>query len=166
MNYIIVLVVVFAFIAYVLFAPRTALLKVGARAPEFTLQDDTGAWRTLSSFGPKVVLYFYPKDGTSGCTSEACSLRDGYKELQNNKITVVGVSYDSPESHRAFKQQHTLPFTLLSDTKKEVARAYGTYTPVVPRRVTYLIQDGIIKHVLVDVDVNNHSAQIIAAFNK
>lgn len=166
MNYIVILVIVFAFVAYILFAPRSPLLKVGTKAPDFSLQDDTGKMRTLASFGPKVVLYFYPKDNTSGCTAEACSLRDGYQELQHNAIAIVGISYDSVESHREFKQKHALPFALLSDTNKEVAKAYGTYTPVVPRRITYLIQDGIIKKVLADVDVKNHSAQIIAAFNK
>ena len=166
MKYMILVAVVCIVMVYVYITKQGHKVKIGDKAPNFTLLDESGNPRSLASFGNTVVVYFYPKDETPGCTSEACSLRDGYAQLQKNNITIVGISYDSPESHAAFKKNHALPFTLLSDTNKEVARAYGAYTPIMARRMTFLIHNGVIKEIFTDVDVNNHSAQIIAAFNK
>lgn len=142
--------------------------KVGDQAPNFKAQDETGAWRTLADFGAgKIVLYFYPKDDTPGCTKQACSLRDGFTHLQEQNITIIGVSFDSPASHQQFKTKYNLPFTLLSDANKSMAHAYGTYrwfTWFMPKRYTFLINKGRIVAILKDVDVRHHSDQVIQAF--
>lgn len=143
-------------------------LKIGDKAPDFTLQDENKELRTLASFGEsKVVLFFYPADGSPHCTAEACSLRDGYSELEKNNITILGVSYDSPESHKSFKEKYALPFTLLSDETKNVADAYGAYrwyTWFAPKRMTFLIESGKIVNIFTDIDIKNQSAMILEAF--
>lgn len=147
-------------------------LKIGDPAPGFSLLDETGKLRQLSEFkGKKIALYFYPKDNSRGCTSQACSFRDGYQQLQENGITVLGLSYDSPESHRQFKEKHGLPFTLLSDGDKQVAKAYGAYGGLLwflmPKRYTYLIDEkGIVIHIFQKVDVNRQAEEVLEAFNK
>ena len=98
------------------------------QAPDFTLPSQDGDNVTLSSLrGKKVVLYFYPRDNTSGCTKEACSFRDSFPALSGLNATVIGISPDSVESHKKFAQKHQLPFTLLSDKDKSVMTAYGAY---------------------------------------
>lgn len=147
-------------------------VKVGDPAPDFQLKDDTGKIRTLNEFrGKKVALYFYPKDNTPGCTKEACSFRDGYNALQELGIVVLGVSFDSSESHQRFKDKHKLPFILLSDEKKEVAEAYGASGGLLgtfaAKRYTYLIDEhGAIVHVFTKVDVKNHAEEVMQAFSK
>jgi peroxiredoxin Q/BCP len=145
-----------------------AKLKVGDKAPDFALKDETGTIRTLAEFKDKnVALYFYPKDQTPGCTAQACSLRDGFSDLKNAGIVVLGISYDSPESHRKFKEKHHLNFTLLSDTDKEASRKYNVSGLLMPDRVTFLIDaDGIVIKILKDVNVKDHAHEIIKAFNK
>ena len=151
-------------------AALAARLKSGDKAPEFTLRDENGDERSLSSYaGKKVALYFYPKNDTPGCTEQACSLRDGFKQLGSKGIVVLGVSYGSPASNKKFKEKHSLPFILLSDSKKKVARAYGATVwysfGFFPRRVTILIDEkGYIVDRLRSVDVSNHADQIIKAF--
>ena len=146
-------------------------VKVGDSAPSFQLKDETGEMRTLAEFrGKKVVLYFYPKDNTPGCTKEACSLRDGYSILQEAGIVILGVSFDSPESHRKFKDKHNLPFILLSDGKKEVAKAYGAsgglLGSLMAKRYTYLIDElGKIVYIFKKVDVKNHAEEVLQAFS-
>lgn len=101
-------------------------LQPGIPAPDFSLQDHTGTVRTLSEFkGSYVVLYFYPKDDTPGCTKEACMIRDSYNDFETSGIVVLGVSKDSPESHVKFREKYELPFILLSDMDKSVINAYG-----------------------------------------
>ncbi|TVL96717.1 MAG: peroxiredoxin [Candidatus Brocadia sp. WS118] len=145
-------------------------VKAGDPAPDFQVKDDTGKMRTLTEFrGKKVVLYFYPKDNTPGCTKEACSFRDGYTALQEAGIVVLGVSFDSPASHRKFKDKHNLPFILLSDEKKEVAETYGASGGLLgsfmAKRYTYLIKEnGKIVHVFKKVDVKNHAEEVMQAF--
>jgi peroxiredoxin Q/BCP len=145
-------------------------LKIGDPAPGFSLPDETGKLRQLSEFkGKKIALYFYPKDNTRGCTSQACSFRDGYQQLQDAGIVVLGVSYDSPESHRQFKEKHHLPFTLLSDQDKQVAKAYGAYGGLLwfltPRRYTYLIDEqGILVYIFKEVDVNRQAEEVLEIF--
>ncbi len=143
-------------------------VEVGDEAPSIKLKDQNGEYRSLSEFeGKKVVLYFYPKDDTPGCTAEACSFRDGYSELQKAGIVILGVSYDSPESHQKFKEKHNLPFTLLSDEDKKAAKAYGTYRPGAAKRYTYLInEDGKIIHIFKEVDVNEHADEVLAIFQE
>ena len=117
-------------------------VKVGEQAPEFTLPDADGKPVRLADLrGKPVVLYFYPKDDTPGCTKEACSFRDQYQDFQDAGAVVVGVSSDSSESHRKFAQKYRLPFTLLSDEKKEVIRMFVVNGPLGfwVQRVTFLI---------------------------
>ena len=146
------------------------LVRAGDPAPDFTVQDDRGKTRTLAEFhGKKVVLYFYPKDNTPGCTKEACSLRDGYSALQEAGIVILGASFDSPASHRKFKEKHNLPFVLLSDEKKEVAETYGAsgglLGSMMAKRYTYLINEkGMIVHIFKKVDVKNHAKEVLQAF--
>ena len=103
-------------------------LKEGQKAPDFTLADQEGNKVKLSSFkGKKVVLYFYPKDDTPGCTKEACNFRDKIGSLKKSNVVVLGVSNDDEESHQKFIAKYSLPFTLLADTDKEVSKAYGVY---------------------------------------
>ncbi len=147
-------------------------VKVGDNAPDFQLKDQDGKIRNLDEFkGEKVVLYFYPKDDTPGCTAEACSFRDGYKEIQDAGIVILGVSYDSPESHRKFKEKYNLPFTLLSDEKKEAAKAYGADAGIMgslaAKRYTYLIdENGKIVHIFTKVDVKEHADEVLKAFEE
>lgn len=147
-------------------------IKVGSVAPDFQLKDDAGTVHSLAEFrGKKVVLYFYPKDNTPGCTKEACSFRDGYKELQDAGIVIVGISFDSPESHKKFRDKYKLPFLLLCDEKKEMAKAYGATGGVLgslmPKRYTYLInEEGRIVHIFEKVDVKNHAEDVLKAFSE
>lgn len=172
MNAFFVLSVVILFLIMGIAKGEDAMpLKVGDLAPDFQLKDETGKMRTLAEFrGKKVVLYFYPKDNTPGCTKEACSFRDGYSILQEAGIVILGVSFDSPESHRKFKDKYKLPFVLLNDEKKEVAKAYGASGGILgslmAKRYTYLIDElGKIVHIFKKVDVNNHAEEVLQAFS-
>ena len=105
-------------------------LKVGDKAPDFVLPDQNGKTHKLSDyFGSKVLMYFYPKDFTPGCTTEACNIRDDFPKFESNKLTVLGISTDSVESHQKFSQKHELPFTLLADGDKKTIKAYDVYKP-------------------------------------
>jgi peroxiredoxin Q/BCP len=143
-------------------------LSPGMQAPDFALADETGTLRKLSDFaGKKLILYFYPKDSTPGCTQEACSLRDSYEAFGKREIAIVGISYDSPESHAKFKHKYNLPFTLLSDSAQQTAKVYGAYQSIknylFPERITFIINEmGIITHILEDIDVANHGEEILA----
>ena len=145
-------------------------LKIGDKAPDFQLRDDSGKLRNLQEFlGNKVALYFYPKDDSPGCTRQACSLRDGYQDLKNANIIILGISYDSPESHQKFKEKYDLPFPQLSDETREVAKKYGSSWGILGnllvKRQTYLIDEqGKIKNILKNVDVNQHAQEVISAF--
>ena len=127
-------------------------MKVGGPAPNFELESKSGEKVSLSDFRDKknVVLYFYPKDETMGCTREACGFRARYESFIELGAEVVGVSSDSPESHRKFAEHHNLPFTLLSDPKKEIRKLYGVPSNMgfLPGRVTYVIdKQGIVRHI-------------------
>jgi peroxiredoxin Q/BCP len=125
-------------------------LQVGDKAPDFTLPDQSGNPVTLSEkLAEKVVvLYFYPKDDTRGCTQEACSFRDSYESFTDAGAEVIGVSSDSVASHEKFAGRHGLPFTLLSDSSKTVRTQYGAKSlGVIPGRITFVIdQEGVIRH--------------------
>lgn len=146
-------------------------LTIDSQAPDIRLQDEQGKWRTLAEFkGKKIVLYFYPKDDTPGCKKEACSLRDSAAEYSKHGIIVIGVSYDSVESHKEFKDKYHLPFILLSDTEREVAKKYhaasGIFGRLVPKRITYLIDEhGTIVHVFKQIDVSTHGSDILEVFD-
>jgi len=138
------------------------MLEVGARAPEFTLPDQGGqnvSLSTLLRHGP-LILYFYPADFTPGCTREACCIRDLHTSIQEAGLDVAGVSPQTPESHRAFRDRYKLPFTLLSDVDKFVIRMYDVLGPLGfgVRRATYLIDQGrhIRSAVLADFRIRRH----------
>ena len=141
-------------------------LKIGDTAPEFNLIDERGFPVRLKDFlGKKtVVLYFYPKDFTSGCTTEACNFRDDYKAIEEKEAVVVGVSVDSSESHAKFSDKYNLPFVLLSDNRKEVAKEYGVLgvSGLLTKRVTFIIDKyGKIAAIFSKVDVKKHSREIL-----
>jgi peroxiredoxin Q/BCP len=147
------------------------MLQEGTLAPDFTLPADGGGEVTLSDYrGKKIVLYFYPKDNTSGCTTEACNFRDDYSEITAAGAVVLGVSPDSIKSHAGFKLKHNLPFALLSDPDHNVAEMYGawgekkmygrTYMGII--RSTFVIdEEGTIIKVFPKVKVKNHSQEVL-----
>jgi len=141
-------------------------------APDFELADENGSQKKLSDFrGKDVVLYFYPKDDTPGCTTEACSFRDDYSDFEKAGVVILGVSADSSQSHKKFKEKYQLPFPLLADEKHEVCELYGVWAKkkMMGReyfgilRTTYLIsKDGKIKKVFENVKPAGHSKEILA----
>jgi peroxiredoxin Q/BCP len=146
-------------------------LKVGDTAPDFSLLDEHGLPVSLKDYlGKKnVILYFYPKDFTSGCTAEACSFRDNHKLYQDKGAVVIGVSLDSVESHLKFSEKYDLPFAILSDRNKEVAKAYGVLGigGFLTKRVTFIIdKNGKITHVFPKVDVQHHSEEVLKALQE
>jgi thioredoxin-dependent peroxiredoxin len=148
-------------------------LTVGSKAPDFKTKDQDGKDVKLSDFkGRKVVLYFYPKDLTPGCTAEACSLRDNYKALQKAGYEVLGISSDNEKLHRKFIEKEKLPFRLLADEDKSVHALFGTWVEksmygrkyMGTARVTFIInENGIISEVIEKVDTKNHASQILGA---
>ena len=144
-------------------------LKKGDAAPDFALPDQDEVIHHLSDYrGQRVLVYFYPKDNTPGCTKEACGLRDDYEEIQAANIVVLGISYDTPESHRRFIEKYELPFTLLSDPKKEVTKAYGAtgWYPLPMRRSFLIDEEGSIIQIISDVDVTTHSQDVLNYFRE
>jgi len=150
------------------------VLKPGDKAPDFTLRDATGREVSLGDFaGRQVILYFYPRDDTPGCTKEACGFRDHWEELGRSGAVVLGVSADDAESHRRFATKHRLPFTLLSDPDHSVMRAYGAYGEklLYGRKVTGVIRstvwigpDGRVRrHWARVANAAKHPAQVLAA---
>ena len=138
-------------------------------ANDFTLPDQNGQIHTLVQYkGHWVILYFYPRDDTPGCTKEACSIRDGQTALKDAGITVLGISVDTLESHQKFSTEHQLNFPLLADDKKIVTKAYGCDAFYgLAKRHTFIIKpDQTIGVVLIDVDVSKHSQQILEAVKK
>ncbi|MCB0490284.1 MAG: thioredoxin-dependent thiol peroxidase [Cyclobacteriaceae bacterium] len=146
-------------------------LKVGQKAPDFKVNDQDGNPISLSQFkGKKVVLYFYPKDQTPGCTVEACNLRDNYKVLQKKGYEILGVSTDNEKSHQKFIAKQQLPFSLLADTEKKLHEKYGTWVEksmygrkyMGTARVTFVIDEkGVIEEIIEKVDTKNHTNQIL-----
>jgi peroxiredoxin Q/BCP len=150
------------------------MLKEGAVAPDFTVKDENGETVRLKDLrGEKVVLYFYPKDDTPGCTKEACSFRDAFAEYKKRKIKVLGVSLDSEASHKKFATKYKLPFTLLADTDHAISDAYGVYgqkkfmgrSYMGVNRMTFLIDEkGKIKKVFEKVKPEDHASEVLEAF--
>lgn len=147
------------------------VLKAGDRAPEFKGVDQNGNVIALSDFkGKKVVLYFYPKDNTPGCTAQACNLRDNYEELINKGFQIIGVSGDSIKSHKKFEEKFDLPFPLIADEDKIILEAYGVWKPkmfmgrsfIGIHRTTFLIDGkGIIKAIIDKPNTKNHTEQVL-----
>lgn len=150
--------------------------KEGSVAPDFSTTDAEGRDVSLKDFrGEKVVLYFYPKDDTPGCTKEACSFRDAFSEFRKRRIKILGVSPDKEASHKKFADKYKLPFTLLADTDHSIANAYGTYgqkrfmgrTYMGINRTTFLIDEqGKIKKVFEKVKPEEHAREVLDAFKK
>ena len=142
-----------------------AELQVGMPAPPFTAQDQAGKTVRLADFaGKPVVLYFYPKDDTPGCTKEACSLRDGFADIQKKGAVILGVSADDVTSHAAFAAKYHLPFSILADPGHAIIDAYGVRMPLLgmAKRVTFIIgKDMIIKDIVTDVKTAEHDRQIL-----
>ena len=146
-------------------------LKIGDKAPEFTSKDENGNEIKLTDYkGKKVVLYFYPKDSTPGCTAQACNLRDNYQALLDANYVVLGVSMDSEKKHQNFIAKQNLPFPLLADTEKEVIELYDVwqlkkfmgkeYMGIV--RTTFVIdENGVIEEIIEKVKTKDHAAQIL-----
>ncbi|MDZ8188118.1 MAG: peroxiredoxin [Nostoc sp. ChiSLP02] len=140
-------------------------LAVGTDAPAFTAKDTNGNTVSLSDFaGKTVVLYFYPKDDTPGCTKQACSFRDAQSKYQNKDVVVLGVSADDEGSHQAFTQKYNLNFPLLADTDKSLIKAFDVDGGGYAKRVTYVIgPDGKITHVDASVNTSTHAEDVLAA---
>ncbi|WP_373058789.1 thioredoxin-dependent thiol peroxidase [Zunongwangia sp. H14] len=146
-------------------------LKAGDKAPEFSAEDQDGNSVKLSDFkGKKLVLFFYPKASTPGCTAEACNLRDNWKSFKENGYAILGVSADSKKRQQNFKNKYELPFPLLADEDKEVINAYGVWGPKKfmgkeydgIHRTTFIIdENGKIEEVIQKVKTKEHSAQIL-----
>ena len=149
------------------------ILSAGNKAPEFELMDSEGHLHKLSDYrGETIVLYFYPRDNTPGCTAEACSFRDAYADFREAGVEVIGISPDSERSHSKFIEKFELPFTLLSDPEHKVCESYGAWGVKKMRgreyegvyRTTFIIDpDGLIKQVFENVKPADHSQEVLAA---
>ena len=166
-------VILFA-LTFVLFSMNSIAqtkLKIGDKAPDFTAKDQDGKQITLSSYkGKKVILYFYPKDQTPGCTAEACNLRDNITTLSGEGYEVLGVSTDDEASHKEFQQKYNLPFSLVADTDKSINEKYGVWVEkerdgkkfMGTARVTFIIDEkGVITNIIDKVDTKEHASQIL-----
>lgn len=150
-------------------------LEKGSKAPEFTAKDQNGNEISLKDYrGKKVILYFYPKDNTPGCTNESCNLRDNYAPLQKQGFEVIGVSADDEKSHQKFINKYNLPFTLIADTDKEVINKYGIWGPKkfmgksyngIHRKTFVIDEDGNIEHIIEKVKTKNATEQILELIN-
>jgi peroxiredoxin Q/BCP len=148
-----------------------ATLKEGDKAPDFTAMDQNGKPVSLADYkGKNVILYFYPKDDTPGCTAEACSFRDNYQSMLSKGYEVIGVSTDNEKSHKKFVTKYSLPFTLIADEDRAIVEAYGLWVEknmygrkyMGTARTTFVIDgDGIIKNVINKVDTKNSSGQLM-----
>lgn len=140
------------------------VLSLGTIAPDFTTIDDEGKTVSLYDFkGKVIVMYFYPKDDTPGCTKEAQSFRDNYDQYQGKEIVILGVSMDGQSSHRKFKEKYSLPFQLLVDSDGKITKSYDVDDGVRSKRVTYIIgTEGRIKHVDEKVKTDSHAQDILA----
>ncbi len=150
-----------------------AQLTIGDKAPDIRATDHNGNPVNLESFkGSKVILYFYPKDNTPGCTAESCNLRDNYQVLIDKGFNIIGVSADDEQSHKNFSEKYVLPFALIPDKAKKIIMDYGVwgkkklygkeYEGI--NRMTFIIdEDGKIAHIFTKVDTKNHTAQILKA---
>ncbi len=147
------------------------MLQIGDKMPHFEVMDQSGNMVSSDSFtGKKTIIYFYPKDNTSGCTAEACNLRDNYDTLVAAGYNVVGVSKDSAASHTKFIEKHSLPFTLLADTTTQMQQDFGVWaekklygrTYMGTLRKTFIFnEEGVLEKIIEKVDTKNHAAQIL-----
>ena len=144
------------------------MIKEGNKAPDFSLKDSEGRVHKLSDYKGKIILYFYPKDDTPGCTKEACNFRDNFSEIKK-KAVIFGVSIDSPDSHKKFQEKYSLPFTLLADTEKEVVQKYGVWKEknmygkkyMGIERTTFIINNGKIEKIFHKVKPDEHVKEVL-----
>lgn len=159
-----------AFLSLLMLAvPSHAALKAGDKVPDFSAPLSDGTTFHLSEWLTKapLVIYFYPKDNTPGCTTEACGLRDDMDAFRDLGATVVGSSYDTIKSHKKFISDHNLPFPLISDRKKEVAKAFGVDRAMFAERATFILdKDGTVLYANPSVSPKKHSAEIRAELKK
>jgi len=151
-----------------------ATLKIGDKAPAFSVANENGQLINLSDFsGKKLVLFFYPKDNTPGCTAEACSLKDSYQELKSKGFELLGVSADDAKSHQKFIEKFSLPFSLLADTSHSMLIDYGVWGPKKfmgksydgINRTTYVVdENGLIERVFEKVVTSDHATQILDSY--
>lgn len=151
-------------------------IKVGARAPLFEAKDQNGNPVKMKDYlGSKVIIYFYPKDNTPGCTAEACNLRDNYEVLLKKGFKIIGVSADSERSHQKFAEKFELPFPLIPDTEREVINAFGVWGPKkfmgrsydAIHRATFIIdEEGVVEKVFTKVDTKKHTEQILKEYEQ
>lgn len=151
-------------------------LNEGQKAPDFSAKDQNGNSISLSNFsGKDIILYFYPKDDTPGCTAEACSFRDNYQSLSQQGFVVLGVSTDDEKSHLKFINKHNLPFPLIADTDRKIVESYGVWVEKnmygkkymgVARKTFIIGKDGNIRKIIDKVDTKNSSAQVLDLINK
>ncbi|MFT4756723.1 MAG: peroxiredoxin Q/BCP [Vicingaceae bacterium] len=149
-------------------------LKQGDKAPDFSCNDENGILRSLQEYyGKKLIIYFYPKDNTPGCTIQSCNLRDNYEDLKRAGFEIVGVSADGEKKHQNFISKYKLPFTLLADSEKVMLNAYGVWGPKKfmgreydgIHRITFAIDEqGIISHIIDKVKTKDHTGQIKALY--
>lgn len=147
------------------------MIKIGDKMPQFEVVDQDGkVVKSQDLLGKKTIIYFYPKDNTSGCTAEACNLRDNYEAMVAKGYNVIGVSKDSSASHRKFAEKYQLPFTLLADTSTEMIQAFGAWGEkslygrkyMGTLRQTFIFdENGILVEIIDKVDTKNHAAQIL-----
>ncbi len=144
-------------------ANQSVELKIGDKAPEFSLYDQDNKLHNLSDYkGERLIIYYFPKADTPGWTKEACGFRDIYSEYKKAKIKVFGISYDSSKSLKKFKNKYALPFDFLSDSKKEVAKNYGAAGTGWPKRITFIIdKNGRIEKIYNKINVNTHAEKIL-----
>jgi thioredoxin-dependent peroxiredoxin len=151
-------------------------LSSGSLAPDFVLQDENGLKHSLSDYrGKPLILYFYPKDDTPGCTTEACNFRDDYSKYQEARVVILGISPDTPRSHKKFKAKYDLPFTLLADEDHSICDLFGTWGPKKLMgksyegvlRTTFIIDSqGVIQNVFENVKPAEHSIEVLAALSQ
>lgn len=141
-----------------------AQVKVGDKAPPFHGEDQNG--RVIDSKllkGKKYVLYFYPKDNTPGCTAQACSFRDNYKELKDNGFTIIGVSSDNKRSHASFSTEYNLPFAIIADTAKSIINSFGVGKGLFTQRKTFVInENGVVTQVIEGVNAKEHPTKVLS----
>ncbi|MAO71436.1 MAG: thioredoxin-dependent thiol peroxidase [Flavobacteriales bacterium] len=147
------------------------MIKIGDKAPEINSIDQNREKITLKQFlGKKIILYFYPKDMTPGCTAQSCNLRDNYQQFLDNGYIVIGCSADSPEKHQKFIEKYDLPFPLISDERKEVLNSFGVWGPkkfmgkeyMGIMRTTFIIdENGVIEDIITKVKTKEHTEQIL-----
>ena len=149
------------------FSLFSSSLTIGESAPEFSLKDQSGKIRRLSDYkGKKLVIYFFPKAFTPGWTKQACGLRDNYNSFETNDISILGVSYDSQNKLKNFKEEYNLSFNLLSDNKKVMGNLYDVNSfYFFPQRKTFLVDEkGVLVHIINSVKINDHAEDILKIF--